>query len=198
MDRKQGGAVKVSALAINVIPELVDVPVPTGFVGAKRGTRDMLPLLGLRTSKDELSANEGIVFNPTGDVTSGVASSADLAGDVTVSVASSADLAGVITVGVASSADLAGDVTVGVGPRPTLLEISPSVWRPRAYLAGDVAVGVASSVNLAGDVTVGVASSADLAGVVTIGVVPSADLAGEKRQKRLYDQRAVKRIFVKG
>ena len=38
------------------------------------------------------------------------------------------DIAGDVTVGVSSPADLTGDVTVGV------LELSPSVWRPRPTL----------------------------------------------------------------
>ena len=163
-DRKRGGTVKVSTLAINVIPEPVDVPIPTGFVGAKRGTGDTLPLLQLRMSKDELSVNEGIVFNPAGDVITGVASWADLAGVVTVGVAPLPDLAGDVTVVVASSADHAEDVPVGVASL--------------ANLAGVVTIGVAPSPDLAGDVTVGLASSADLAGVHTISVASSADLAG--------------------
>ena len=175
---KCGSAVKASALAINVITAPVDVPVPTGFVGAKRSTGDTLPLLRLRTSKEELSANGGIMFHHAGDVTTGVASSAVLPGDVAVGVASSADLAGVITIVGVSSADLAGDVTVGVASSADFAGIVTIGVTPSADLAGVVTVSVVSSADLAGNVAVSVASSADLAGVVTVGVVSTADLAG--------------------
>ena len=112
---------------INVIPEPVGVAVPTGSVGATRRTGDTLPSYRQRTSKDELSMNEVIVFGPAEDVAIGVTSSADFAGDVAVGVTSSADHAGDVTVGVASSAGLAGDVTVGVMSSTTLLDMSPSV-----------------------------------------------------------------------
>ena len=95
-----------------MIPEPVGVAVPTGSVGATRRIGDTLPSRRQRTSKDELSTNEVIVFGPAGDVDVGVTSSADLAGDVTVGVASSADLAGDVSVGVTSSANFAGYVTI--------------------------------------------------------------------------------------
>ena len=80
----------------------------------------------------------------------------DLAGEVTVIVSSPADLAGDVTISVTSSAD------PGVyHPRPTLLEMSPSVCRLLADLAGDVTIGVASPADLAGVVTTVVESSAD-------------------------------------
>ena len=120
-----------------VIPEPVDIPVPTGFAGAKKNIRNMPPLVRQMTSEDDLSADEvavaaksrdpfvggpttttakiaGLTINLAGDVTAGVASSTDIAGDVTAGVASSADLAEVVTVVVASPTDLAEVVTVGV------------------------------------------------------------------------------------
>ena len=56
----------------------------------------------------------GLTVDLAGDVTVGVASSAELAEVITVGVASSTDLAGVVTAGVAPSADPDGDVTTGV------------------------------------------------------------------------------------
>ena len=57
-DRKPDGVVKVSALMIDVIPEPVDIPVPTGFASAKDGIRNTPPLVQQMTSEDELSANK--------------------------------------------------------------------------------------------------------------------------------------------
>ena len=39
-DRKLDGEIKVFALMIDVIPEPVDIPVPTGFSGAKKSIRN--------------------------------------------------------------------------------------------------------------------------------------------------------------
>ena len=61
-DGQRGGAVKASALAINVIPVPVGIAVPIGAVGATRRTGNTLPSRRQRTSKDELSTNEVIVF----------------------------------------------------------------------------------------------------------------------------------------
>ena len=187
--------VKVSAVMIDVIPELVDIPVPTGLAGAKNSTNDTPPLAQQMTSEDDLSADEEVVADskfrdtmvggPTsmpmkiagltvdfaGDVTVGVSSPADHAGDVTVVVASSTDLAGDVTVGVASSADLAKVVTVGVASSGDLAGDVTVTVSPQADLAGDVTIGVASSADLAEDVIVGVASSADPASVVTAGLI---------------------------
>ena len=159
------------AVMIDVIPELdpgtgsrmrISAPdhVPTGSVGAPEGTGGTLPLVRRMTSEDELFADHMIVIVNAGDITVGVASSADLAGVITVGVTSSADLAGDVTVGVASSAALAGDVTVGVASL--------------AALAGDVTVSVASSADLDAGVADGVTFLADLAGVVTAGVMSAA------------------------
>ena len=165
-DRKLDGAVKVSALMIDVIQEPGDIPVPTGFAGAKISTRNTPPLVQQMTSEDDLSADEEVVADskfcdtfvggPTSTPLKIAGLTIDLAGYVTVGVASSADHAGDITVGVASSTDLAGDVTVDVVPS--------------ADLAGDVTVGVASLADLDGDVT-------DLAGDITVGVASLADIA---------------------
>ena len=156
-DRKRGGAVKVSALAINVIPEPVDVPVTYPLASSVLSEapetrypcligRRKMSYLRMKGSCSTLLAMSPLKWRPRAtllelspsvwrprpilleNVTIGVASSADLAGVVTVGVTSSADLAGDVTVGVVSSADLAGVVTVGVAP---LLEmrivISPPV-----------------------------------------------------------------------
>ena len=61
-DRKLDGAVKVSALMIDVIPELVNVPVPTGF--AKKSTRNTPTLVRQTTSQDDLPADQEVVFDP--------------------------------------------------------------------------------------------------------------------------------------
>ena len=116
-------------------------------------------------------------------VTVGVVSLTDLAEVVTAGVASSADLAEVVTIGVASSADLAGDATAGVASSVTLLESSPSVWRPQPTSLKSSRCGVASLADLAGDViAVGVTSSADRVEAVTAGVAPSADPNVNHRQ----------------
>ena len=91
VDIPDGQAAGWSALTINVILEPVGIDVPTGSFGATRHTGDTLPIRRQRTSKDELSTNEVIVFGPAEDVTVDVASSADFAGDVTVGVTSSDD-----------------------------------------------------------------------------------------------------------
>ena len=105
---------------IDVILELVDIPVPTAFAGAKQNTRNMPPLVRQMTSEEDFSADE--------EALKIAGLTVDLAGDVTVGVAPSADLvclanqAVVVTAGVASSADPAvvplasydGDVTAGV------------------------------------------------------------------------------------
>ena len=96
---------------IDVIPEPVDIPITT-------------PLVRQMTSEDDLSEDEVVVADPksrdtfVGGPTSTTPKIAgltvNLAGDVTAGVASSADLAEVVTAGVAPSADPNGDVTAGV------------------------------------------------------------------------------------
>ena len=167
--------VKVSALMIDVIPEPVDIPVLTGFAGAKKSIGNTPPLDQQMTSEDDLSVDDVVVADPKSRETfvSGPTSTTpkiagltvNLAGDVTAGVASSADLAEVVTVGVTSSADIAGDITAGVASS--------------ADLANVVTVGVAPSADLAGDVTAGVACSVDLAEVVTVGVASMADPDGD-------------------
>ena len=60
-DSRIDGAVKLSALMIDVIPELVDIPVATGFTGAKKSTRNAPPLVRQMTSEDFLSADEKVM-----------------------------------------------------------------------------------------------------------------------------------------
>ena len=111
------------------------------------------------TSREKLPMKEVIMFSPG----RGVATpSADSAGDVAIGVAT---LAGVITTGVASSADLAGDATVSV-VAPAVAEVASSTDLAEVASSADAKVassadlaGVASSADLAG-----VVSSADLAG----------------------------------
>ena len=183
-DSKLDGVVKVSAFMIDVIQKPVHIPVPTGLVGAKISTRNTPPLVRQMTSDDDLSANEelmanskfwdtfiggpntmplkiaGLTVDLAGDVTVGVASSADLTEVVTDGVASSADFTEVITFGVTSSADLHGVVDAGVASTADLAEV--------------VTAGVASLADLVGDVTAGEASLADIA-----EVAPSADCDGD-------------------
>ena len=107
-----------------LVPEPVNIPVPTGFAGVKKSTRNAPPLVRQMTSEDDLSVDEEVVadskFHDTvvGGPTSMIRKIAklivDLAGDVTVGVASSTDLDEVVTIGVASLADLAGVITAGV------------------------------------------------------------------------------------
>ena len=109
---------------IDVIPEPLDIPVPTGLAGAKNSTNNTPPLVRQMTSEDDLSADEEVVADskfrdtmvggPTTTPLKIAGLTVDFAGDVTVGVSSPADHAGDVSVGVASWADLAGDVTVGV------------------------------------------------------------------------------------
>ena len=45
---------------IDVIQEPVDIPVPTGFAGAKISTRNTSPLVRQMTSEEDLSADEEV------------------------------------------------------------------------------------------------------------------------------------------
>ena len=188
---------------INVIPEPVDTPVPTGFAGAKKSNRNTPSLIWQMTLEYDLSADEVVVADPkyhdtfvgglpsttpkiagltvnlAGDVTAGVASLAEVAEDVTAGVASSADLAKDVTSGVTSLADLAAVVTAGVASSADLAKDVTASVASLADLAEVVTAGVTSSADLAGDVTAGVASLADLAEVVTAGVAPSTDPDGD-------------------
>ena len=46
---------------IDVIPDPVDIPVPTGFAGDKKNIRNTPPLARQMTSEDDLSANDVVV-----------------------------------------------------------------------------------------------------------------------------------------
>ena len=139
---------------IDVIPEPVDIPVPTGFAGAKKSIRNIPPLVRQITSEDDLSADEVVVADPKSrDTFVGGSTSAtpkiagltvNLAADVTAGVASSADLAGDVTVGVAFSADLARDDTAGVTSLADLAEVVTAGVAPSADPDGDVTAGVKS------------------------------------------------------
>ena len=110
-DRKLDGTVKVSSLIIDVIPEPVYIPVPTGFAGDRTSTNNTPPLVWQMTSEDDLSTDEEVMADPKffrDTFVGGPTSTALKIAGLTV------DLAGDVTVGVAPSADLAGGVTVGV------------------------------------------------------------------------------------
>ena len=94
---------------IDVIKEPVDIPVPNGFAGAKKSTRNTPPLVRQMTSKDDLSADEEVVADPKFRDTfvGGPTSAAPKIVGLTI--------------------DLAGDATSVWRPRPTLLEMPPSV-----------------------------------------------------------------------
>ena len=125
-DRRLVDEVKVSAVMIDVIPELVDSPVPSSLTGAMHSANNMPPLVRQMTSEDDLSADnevvadskcrDNVVGGPTSTFLKIAGLNVDIAGDVTVGVASSANLAGDVTISVTSSADPAGDVTVNVIP----------------------------------------------------------------------------------
>ena len=158
-DRQPVDAVKVSAVMINMIPELVDSPVPTGLAGANSSTNDFCDsVVGGPTST--FLKNTGLIVCFAGDVTVGVSFPPTLleSGDVTVGVSSPADLGGDVAVGVSTPADLAGGVTIGVVPS-AVAEVASSADIAEVASSADIAE-VASSTNLAGDVTVGVTSSA--------------------------------------
>ena len=115
-DKRLLDEVKVSAVMIDVIPELVDSPVPSSLTGAMHSINNMPPLVRQMTSEDDLSAdNEVVADSKCRDNVVGGPTSTSL------------KIAGL-------NVDIAGDVTVGVSPRPTLLEMSPSLWRPRPTL----------------------------------------------------------------
>ena len=142
---------------------------PTGAVGATGCTGSTLPSRGQRTSRDELSTNEVIVFGPAGNV-------ADLAGDDTVSVASSAiaevassaDLAEV-----ASSADLAGDVTISV---PSSADLA-SVVNTGVAFKEECRDSIVIPSDNGGDCNdfAEVVSLAEHAGGITVDVAPPAE-----------------------
>ena len=187
-NRQPVDVVKVSALMIDMIPDPVGSPVPTGIAGANSSTNNNPPLVHQMASEDSLSMEEEVVadLNFCGSVVGGPTSTflkntgliVDLAGDVIVGVSSPADLAGDVTVGVSSLADLAGDVAVGVSSLADLVGVVPSAV---AEVASSVNIAeVASSADLARNVTVGVILSAvtEVASLVNIAeVASSADLA---------------------
>ena len=170
-------AVKVSAVLVDVTPELVEEPVPTGTTGDEGDTDYMSPMAWQVELGDGLSMKREVVpgvvccdyvaGGPTSaflDITGGFV---DLAGGVTSGVTSPADLAGGVTVGV--TADLAGGVTVGV----TSLADAGVASLVDAGVACLTDAGVASltvaGVGFLSDFAE-VASSADLAGNVTVSV----------------------------
>ena len=106
---------------IDVIPERVNIPVPTGFTGTKNSIRNTPPLVRQMTSEDELSANEVIVVDPESHdaFVGGPTNTTPTIAGLTVI------LAGDVTAGVASSAD---DATPMV---TTSARSSPSVWHPQ-------------------------------------------------------------------
>ena len=100
---------------IDVIPEPVASPVPTGFAGAKKSIRNTPPLVRQMMSEDELSANEVIVVD--------LRSRDTVVGGPT---STTPTIAGPLTL-------LEMSPLVGC-TRPTLLKSSPPVWRHRLTL----------------------------------------------------------------
>ena len=182
-DGQHIGAVKVSAVLVDVSPELVEEPVPTDATGDDGDTKIMSPLVWQAVLGNDLSMKEEVVpgvdcyDSVVGEPTSACLDSAsgfvDLAGGVTIGMTSPADLAGGVTVGVtsladaglASPADLAGGVTVGVA------------YLTVAGVASLADAGVASLVDLAGGVTIGVTSlvGARVASLADAGVASLTD-----------------------
>ena len=60
-DRQLVDVVMVSTVMIDVIPEPVDNPVPTGLTGAMNSANNTPPLVRQMTSEDDLSADEEVV-----------------------------------------------------------------------------------------------------------------------------------------
>ena len=158
-DGQHIGAVKVSAVLVDVTPELVEEPVPTGTTG----------------------------YDVTSLANAGMASSAVLAGGVTVGVILLA-IAGVAYLAdawVASLAELDGGVTVGVAS-PAVAGVASLANAGVASLAdagvASLAIAGVASLAVAGVASLAdfaeVASSADIAGSVTVGVTFLADPVG--------------------
>ena len=97
-------------MLVDVTPEPVEVPMPTGPTGDDGDTDYVSPMGWQAASGDGLSMKEEVV--------PGVDCCASVVGGPTSAFLDSAggcvDFAGVVTVGVTPSADLAGSVTVGV------------------------------------------------------------------------------------
>ena len=118
-DGQHSEVVKVSAILVDVTPEPVEEPVPTGPTGDDGDNDYMSPMVWQAASGDGLSMKEEVVPDLAGGVTIGVTSLADagvasladagVASLADAGVASLADLAEVV-----SSADLARNVTVDV------------------------------------------------------------------------------------
>ena len=188
-DRQHIGVVKVSAVLVDVTPELVEEPVPTGTTGDDGDTEYISPpvwpgvdcydsVVGEPTSAclDSAVGSVGLA----GGVTVGVTSPTDLTKDVTIKVTALAD-AGVASLAdsaeVVSSAGVAGNVAVGV----TFL------GDPVGVVAEEMMGVVLWMVRFATVVTV--AMGAWIIGMVkirVIGVVPRWDALG--RPGRCYDQ----------
>ena len=131
-------AVKVSSVLVDVTPELMEEPVPTGTTGDDGNTDYMPPMAWQAVLGDVLSMKrevvpgvvccDSVVGGPTSTFAVGVtsmATPADLAGGVTVRVATPA------IAGVASLADLAGGVTVRVASQADAGRPWPMLgWRP--------------------------------------------------------------------
>ena len=139
-DRQPVDTVSVSAVMVEVAPDLVDSPVPAGLAGADSGTGSTPLLVRQVAWEDDLSMEEeavadldicdSVVGGPTSTFLRSADMIVDLAGDVTVIVSSPADLAGDVTVGVTSSAvaEVASSADlVEVAYSASLPEMSPSV-----------------------------------------------------------------------
>ena len=171
-DRQPIEAVKVSAVLVDATPELVDSPVPTSLAGADDVTNCMSPLTQQAVLEGDLSMKEEVVaeLDFCDSVVRGPTSAFLSNTDGIVVVSYPADLNGDVTISVSSRPTLLETSLSVCRPRPTLQEVSPSEWHPMAVAE------VASSADLAGDVTVGVASSASSSPCDITEVASSADL----------------------
>ena len=157
-DGQHIGAVKVSTVLVDVTPEPVEEPVPTGTTGDDGDTKYMSPPVWQTVFGSGRSVRE--------EATPGVDCYDSAVGEPTSACLDSAvglvDLAGGVTVGVISLANLAGGVTIGV----TAMAVAGVESLVVAGVASLADAGVASLA------VAGVASLADLAGGVTVSVAP--------------------------
>ena len=126
--------VKVSAILINVIPEPVDIPVPTGLTGAMNSANDTPPLVRQMTSEDDLSAEVVADSKCRDNVVRGPTSTPLKIAGLTVVPGQPCwrchRLCGIL------GRPCWRRHRRCVDPGPTLLEMSPSVFRPRPTFLG--------------------------------------------------------------
>ena len=174
-DRQHIGVVKVSAVLVDVTPELVEEPVPTGTTGDDGDTEYISPPVWQTVLGSGLSVRE--------EAAPGVDCYDSVVGEPTSACLDSAvgfvGLAGGVTVGVTSPTDLTKDVTIKVTALADAGVASPAVAGVASLAVAGVAsladsAEVVSSAGVAGNVAVGVTFLGDPVGVVTeemMGVV---------------------------